>query len=312
MVRRRPRALRPGDTLGVASPSGPIEAEALQAGVAALEARGYRVVLGEHVRDTHPHNNYLAGTDADRAADLNALFAREDIAGILCARGGYGAMRLMDHLDWQAIATHPKVFVGFSDITSLHLALERHADLVTFHGPTLFGLPKLDLTAAGVFWQLLESPEPFGPLPAPPETIQTLVPGSVEGEMAGGCLCLLAHACGSSFAPDFRGKIVLIEDVNEAIYRADRDLTQLKNAGLLEEAAGFVIGALSDWPKHEDDPPRNTPEALWRDIFVPLGKPTIAGFPFGHVPNALTLPLGVRARLDADARTLTLLEPATR
>jgi muramoyltetrapeptide carboxypeptidase len=293
------------------APASPIAPEALRRGIARIEARGYRVVLGEHVLETHPHHGYLAGTDAARAADLNALFAREEIAAIVCARGGYGSMRLIDRLDWETIAAHPKLFVGYSDITSLHLALARHADLVTLHGPMVSALPDLDATATEVFWRLLESPSAPGALPADPDALQTLVPGRSEGELAGGCLCLLAHACGSHFAPDFCGKIVLLEDVGEAVYRADRDLTQLRNAGLLDQAAGFVIGAITNWQKHEEDPPRSTPDALWQEFFGALGKPTLVGFPFGHAQNPLTLPLGVRACLDADARTLNILEPAT-
>ncbi len=309
---RKPAVLRPGNTIGVAAPSSPVTAEALEKGVEALEARGYRVVVGEHARKTAPHCDYLAGDDAERAADLNELFAREDVNAIFCARGGYGALRLWERLDWERIAAHPKIFLGYSDITSLHTALARKADLVAFHGPMVTRQPELDATATEVLWGLLENPEPFGLLPANPDTMQTIVSGRAEGELAGGCLCLLSHACGTDYAPDLRGKIVLIEDVGAAVYQADRYLTHLRQAGLLDEAAGFVIGALTDWRKHEDDPPRNTPEALWKAFFAPLGKPTIAGFPFGHEPNPLTLPLGVRARLDADARTLTLLEAATR
>ena len=230
---------------------------------------------------------------------------------MLCVVGGAGAYRIADGIDLQAATADPKPVIGFSDITSLHLALAQIADCVTFHGPNVTSLPGLDETATEVFWYLLEKPTPLGVLPANPETLQTIVPGNTEGELAGGCLCLLAHACGTTFPPDFANKIVLIEDVNEAIYRADRDLTQLRNAGHLEQAAGFVLGTVSHWQKHESDPPRNSLETLWKDFFLPLGKPTLAGFPFGHVPNPLTLPLGVNARLDADARTLTLLESAT-
>jgi muramoyltetrapeptide carboxypeptidase len=309
-MRSKPRALRPGDAIGIAAPSGPVTPESVQRGVALLEARGYRVVLGEHLFATMPHNDYLAGNDADRAADLNALFARDDIAAILCAKGGYGSMRLMPLLDWATIAAHPKLFLGYSDITTLHLGLARYANLATLHGPNLITLPGLDETAACVFWQMAENAAPFGPLPAPADAVQTLVPGRVEGELAGGCLCLLAHACGTAYAPDLRGKIVLIEDVGEAIYRVDRYLSQLRNAGLLDEAAGFVIGTVTGWEKQEQDPSRSALDALWRDFFIPLGKPTITGFPFGHAPHPLTLPLGVHARLDAGAGTLTLLESA--
>lgn len=308
---RKPRTLKSGDTIGIVAPSSPIKEEGLRAGIAVLEARGYRVVVGEHILAKHVQNTYLAGTDVQRAADLNAMFARQDVDAIFCAGGGYGSMRLMDLLDWDTIRANPKPFVGYSDITSLHLALERKASLVTFHGKMVATLADMDETASHVFWRLLESPEPFGTLPADPDTLTTLVPGQAEGALAGGCLCLLAHACGSDFAPDFTDKIVLIEDVGEAIYRADRDLIQLRNAGLLDKAAGFVVGTITGWKRQEADPPLNSPDALWQDLLAPLGKPTIIGFPFGHEPNPLTLPLGVSARLDADARTLTLLEPAT-
>ncbi len=306
-----PRALRPGDTIGIVAPSGPIPREESEKGVALLEARGYRVVVGDNVMGRHPSYDYLAGADAERAADLNAMLSRSDIQAVFCARGGYGAMRLFDRIDWEAVPKEPKIFVGYSDITSLHTALAVRCGWATFHGPMIGALSKLSPESAEVYWRILEKPEPFGLLPAAPDTLTTLIGGQVEGELAGGCLCLLARACGSHFAPDFRNKIVLIEDVGEAVYRADRDLMQLKNAGLLDQAAGFVIGSITGWQKQESEPPVNTPQALWQDYFGALGKPVVTGFPFGHEPDPLMIPLGIRARLDADARTLTLLDPAT-
>jgi muramoyltetrapeptide carboxypeptidase len=309
---RKPRALRRGDTIGIVAPSSLVDAELLKRGVAVIEARGYRVALGEHVLARAEHCDYLAGRDADRAADLNAMFARSDVAAVFCARGGSGSARLLDLLDRDVIAANPKIFLGYSDITSLHLMLARQADLVTFHGKMACGLDEMDATAMEVFWRVLERPEPFGTLPADPETMETLVPGVVEGELAGGCLSILSHAVGTPDAPDFRDKIVLIEDVGEPIYRADRCLTQLRNAGLLQQAAGFVVGRLTRWQEHEKEGSCNTPSALWKDILAPLGKPAITGFSFGHEPNPLTLPLGVRVRLDASVKTLALLESATR
>lgn len=307
---RKPTCIQPGDTIAVVSPSSPVPEEDLRKGVALLEDRGYRVVLGEHVLATAPHCDYLAGTDEQRAADLNRMFAREDIDAIFCARGGYGAMRLLDLLDWDRIAGRPRVFVGYSDITSLHAALALRG-WVTFHSTMVSSLWKLSPPVLDLFWRIVEKPEPVGILPADADGIDTIIPGSAEGELTGGNLCLLAQACGSRYAPDFRGKIVLIEDVNDAVYHADRDLTQLLHAGLLQHAAGFVIGKLTGWEKHEAAPPRNTPDALWREFFARLGKPTVANFPFGHEPHPLPLPLGIRAGLDADARTLTLLDAAT-
>lgn len=304
--------MRPGDTIGIVAPSSPIPPEELERGVAFLEARGYRVVVGRNVLARHPSCDYLAGTDAQRAADLNEMLARPDIDAVFCARGGYGAMRLFDRIDWASIPAEPKIFVGYSDATSLHTALATQRGWGTFYGPMVGALTRLSPEAAEVYWRLLESEEAFGPLPAAADTLTTLARGQAEGELAGGCLCLLARACGSRYAPDFRNKIVLIEDVGEAVYRADRDLMQLKNAGLLDQAAGFVLGSITGWQKQEADPPANTPLALWNDYFGNLAKPVVAGFPFGHEPNPLMMPLGVRARLDAGARTLTLLASATR
>jgi muramoyltetrapeptide carboxypeptidase len=309
---RKPRALRKGDTIGIVAPSSPVPREELEQGVALLEARGYRVEVGEHVLARHPSCDYLAGTDAQRASDLNAMLACDDVQAVVCARGGYGAMRLLDRIDWDTLAQNPKIFVGYSDITSLHTVLQQRCGWITFHGPMIAAITKLNAQAAEVYWRLLESPEAFGILPTDAARMTTVAGGRVEGELAGGCLCLLARACGSSDAPDFRDKIVLIEEVGEAIYRADRDLAQLRNAGLLNQAAGFVIGNITHWNKEEADPPANTPQALWKDYFGQLGKPVLTGFPFGHEADPLMIPLGVRARLDADSRTLTLLESATR
>jgi muramoyltetrapeptide carboxypeptidase len=306
----RPARLTPGATIGIVAPSSPVPETDLAEGIALLRGRGYRVEVGEHVLDTLPDNDYLAGNDAARLADLHAMLTRSDVNAVFCARGGYGALRLYPHLDLGRVGDAPRIFTGYSDITSLHLALAHDAGQITFHSPNVTALPRLDILSATLFWSLVECAEPYGVLPAPPEQMTTLVGGRVEGELVGGNLCLLAHACGSRYTPDFRGKIVLLEEVNEAVYRVDRDLMQLRNAGVLDEAVGFVLGNLTGWRKSEADPPRNSPEALWRDYLVPLGRPTLLGFPFGHEPNPLTLPLGARASLDADARTLTLLEPA--
>jgi muramoyltetrapeptide carboxypeptidase len=311
MAGKFPRTLHPGATIGLLSPASPVSAEVLERGSALWTERGYRVAVADHTLDTFAGNSYLAGTDAARAADLNAFFAREDIDAIHCTGGGYGAMRLFSQIDWEAVRCNPKVFIGYSDITSLHLAIARKAGFPTFHGAMIGTLLRSNDAARAVFWRMLEDPRPFGLLPTDGAELGTLVPGVAEGKLAGGCLTLLAHSCGTGFAPDFRGKIVLIEDVGEAVYRLDRYLTQLRLAGHLERAAGFVIGSITGWRKHEENAERNTPEGVWRDLIVPFGKPAIYGFPFGHEPSPLMLPLGVRARLDADAKTLTLLEPAT-
>ncbi len=309
MPRIKPPALCPGDTIGVVSPSSYKALEALQPGIEKIRRRGYQLVFGEHAFD---RRGYLAGEDRDRAADLNAMFAREDVKAVLCTRGGYGASRILDYLDWDTIRAHPKPLIGYSDITTLHIAFLRYTDMVVYHAPMIITLSR-DVSEHAIqnMFDILENPEPLGTYDTREGDVQTLVPGIAEGELTGGCLCLVAATCGTPEQIDARGKILVIEDVDEAPYAVDRMLTQLKRSGVLDEAAGFVIGEITDWQKHVPDPAESlTIEQVWQDIIVPLGKPAIIGFPFGHVENPLTLPLGVQARLDATAGTLTLLEPA--
>ena len=309
MPRIKPPALCPGDTIGVVSPSSYKALEALQPGIEKIQRRGYKLVFGEHAFD---RRGYLSGEDRDRAADLNAMFAREDVKAVLCTRGGYGASRILDYLDWDTIRAHPKPLIGYSDITTLHIAFLRYTDMVVYHAPMIITLSR-DVSEHAIqnLFDVLEKPEPLGTYDTREGNVQTLVPGIAEGELSGGCLCLVTATCGTPEQIDAKGKILCIEDVDEAPYAVDRMLTQLKRCGVLDEAAGFVIGEITDWQKHVSDPAESlTIEQVWQDIIVPLGKPAIIGFPFGHVANPLTLPLGVRARLDATAGTLTLLEPA--
>ena len=305
----KPKRLTAGDTIGIVAPAGPPPAGELEKGIEIIRSRGYHVRVGDHVLARAGHCDYLAGSDEERASDLNAMFADPEIAAIFCARGGYGSMRLFDLLNWESIRANPKLFLGYSDITSLHTAFGRMG-LVTIHATMVSSMWRLDANSLEQFWELVEGESRPGELSTGSADVITIVPGRAAGELTGGNLCLLAQACGSPHGPDFSGKIVLIEDINDAVYRADRDLTQLLNAGLLQQAAGFIIGELTGWEGHEADPPRNTPVALWTEFFGRLGKPTIAGFPFGHIPNPLPLPLGVRASLDATARTVTLMESA--
>ena len=303
--------LTPGATIGIVSPAGPPDLELLDAGIELIRARGYRVIEADHVRDRCLPDvpTYLAGADRDRADDINRMLAREDVDAIICSRGGYGSIRLLDRIDWEPLRRRPRPFVGYSDVTSLHLAIEREVGIPTVYGPMVCSLPKLSDEAYAWFWKLLEGDVealivPTGDRAA---TIQTIVGGVARGKLAGGCLSLLAHACGSRWAPSFGGKIVVIEDIGEAIYRADRYLWQLKHAGALDGATGFVIGELTGWEKFEAETPLNSPETLVREFFGALGKPTVYGFPFGHVPDPLALPLGVEAQLDADNGELVIV-----
>ncbi len=308
--RLKPPRLESGMAIGIIAPSSPLRIETFERGLENIQQAGFRTVLGDNIRASH---GYLAGSDNDRANDLTEMFARKDIDAVFCACGGYGASRMADRVDWDVVAANPKIFVGYSDVTSLHLAFEHRTNQTTIYGPMVgtFGAGLSDL-AQQTFWRLICSPEPHGTLDTGDAEIRTVAGGKAKGRLAGGCLAILNAGIGTIDEPDFDGRIVLIEDIGDPLYRSDRFLVQLRRVGILEKAAGFVIGRLTDWEKEEKAPPVITPDDLWRDIIAPLGKPAISGFPFGHVKNPLTLPLGCLAELDADTGTLTILAAAVR
>lgn len=304
----RPPRLQHGDTLGIVAPASPVPPSKLAAGVATLERWGYRVLVAPHVLDRRGH---LAGRDEDRAADIREMFARPDVRGIVCARGGAGSLRLLPHLDFAVLARTPKVFLGYSDVTVLHAALNR-VGLVTFYGPLAtveFARP-MPGPAERCLRSLVEVPQPPGVLGDPERPAQCLVPGQAEGPLAGGTLSLLCASLGTPWEFAAEGAILFLEDVHEPLYRVDRMLTQLKLAGKLQEAAGFLVGRLHD-EGLDAEPPLPLADVL-ADHLAGLGKPVATGFPAGHVPGTLTLPLGARASLEVspDQVTLRVLEPA--
>jgi muramoyltetrapeptide carboxypeptidase len=301
----KPRALRSGDLIEIVSPASPLDPEKLQPAVCLLEEQGYRVRLGRHVFE---RDFYLAGSDQQRAEDLRRAFADEEVGAVYCSRGGYGCARLLPHLDLDAVAESGKMFLGFSDITTLHLALNRRG-LVTFHAPMA-----LTLSVPRENWVL----DSFlgalkGEVATPPAAPrgETLIPGVAEGVVTGGCLCLLTDSLGTSDSLDARGKILLIEDVDENPHRIDAMLTHLLNAGVLASAAGIVVGEMTNTDSKIDATIGGKPwREIIRDRIEPLGIPTVVNYPFGHMSQMLTLPLGIHARLDAEAGTLNYLERA--
>ncbi|MFF5496579.1 LD-carboxypeptidase [Streptomyces aquilus] len=302
----RPSRLAPGARVAVVAPSGPVPEERLQAGLDVLRGWDLDPVVGPHVLDRHDEFSYLAGTDADRAADLQAAWCDPSVDAVLCARGGYGVQRMTDLLDWDAMrAAGPKVFVGFSDITALHEAFANRLGLVTLHGPMAAGID---------FIKNARAQEHLRATLFAPETVRTiasggtaLVPGRARGVTLGGCLCLLAADLGTPHArPSARGGLLCLEDVGEETYRLDRYLTQLLRAGWLDGVRGVLLGS---W---QDCDPYAGVRALLVDRLGGLGVPVVEEFGFGHCEGALTVPFGVAAELDADAGTLTLAEPALR
>ena len=301
---RRPRSLPPGGTIGIVNPSSPVETDLLNAGIAALESRGFRVQAASHVRDRTGHH---AGTPANRAIDFTTFYADPAIDVIWCARGGSSALRLWPHLDWDALALlPPKMVIGYSDTTSLLIPLNQRVGTLALHGPLVFELGTLAPDLLDWQMRLLQDPKPAGIVPG--SAAETLVRGTAEGRLCGGCLSLVAATLGTPYQIDTTDKLLLIEDIGEAPHRIERFLAQFAEAGLLAAAAGFVVGQATDADDSQTFPMRR----IWLDLLAPYGKPTVLGFPFGHVSNNYALPLGVHARLDADAKTLTLLGAAVK
>lgn len=298
----KPPRLRSGARVALVSPAGPSTPEKIEAALARCRGFDLEPVLAPSARERLA---YLAGPDEARLTDLQAALEDPSVDAVWAIRGGYGTMRLLRHLDLEPLVRRPKAFLGFSDNTALHLALAR-AGLVSFHGPHAGGaFPPL---AEACFRAVLFEPAPAGPLPTGTEEVpRTLVGGVAEGELIGGNLALLAALCGTPWALRARGRILVLEDIGEAVYRVDRMLVQLALSGALEGVAGIAFGRFSETP--QADPARGL-EAVLAEWAQSLGVPAVMGLPFGHVDENWTLPFGVRARLDADAATLRLLEPA--
>ena len=310
----KPPRIVPGDTIGLMIPSSanwdPLDIDIL---LEALTALGLKGKLGKHVFDRY---GYLAGRDADRAADLNAMFRDPEVKAIHCIRGGWGAARLLPLLDWEAIARHPKALIGYSDITALLLSLHARTGLVTFHGPN----GASEWNRSNVEWlQRVTWAGEAVTFANPRDTSRTIVPvddrtrvitpGKAQGKLLGGNLTVLTAILGSPYVPDFRDAILFLEDVQEAPYRIDRMLVQLKLAGILGQLRGVVWGTCSRCTPGEGFGSLTIPDIL-DDHLKPLGVPAYYGAMFGHIAEQFTLPVGVQVELDADAGTLRMLEPA--
>lgn len=302
--RVRPRRLRPGDRVAVIAPAGPPDPDRLAAGERILAGWGLDVVRGEHVLDRHPTLDYLAGADADRAADLTAAWSDPGVAAVLCARGGYGSLRTAEHLDWAVLsAVPPKLFVGSSDVTVLHGAIGAVCDVVTLFAP----MPATeafvdDPVAADHLRRVLFAPE--GELVLRGPLAETLVGGRAGGVTFGGNLSLLVSRGPLGYRPP-PGAIALVEDVGEDPYKIDHLVTHLLQAGWFDQVAGIALGS---WERCGQD--LAAVRHVFEDRLRGLGVPVVWEHGFGHGRGQLTVPLGVHAELDADAGTLTLLEPA--
>ena len=311
----KPPRLEPGMTVGLIAPAGASgNAEEVRYANDVLRSLGYRVKEGAHV---YARTQYLAGTDRQRAADVNAMFADPEVHAIFTLRGGYGTMRTLPYLDYELAARNPKIVIGYSDISGLLFGLHARTGLVGFHGPC--ATSTFSEYTLAEYRKVVAGPQAGAVIAAPPRVdypegraerknrITTFVGGRARGPLIGGNLSLLSPLIGTPYAPDFRGAILFLEDVNEAWYRIDRMLTHLLLAGKLQQLAGIVLGKFTKVPEEGNS---FNLEEITEQLLVPLGIPTVRGLMIGHIEDKATVPLGIEAELDADAGTLTLLEPA--
>jgi muramoyltetrapeptide carboxypeptidase len=314
----KPERLCFGDTIGIIAPaSAPPDPRAVDRAAMALEESGFKPKLAKNVRARH---GFLAGDDRERAADAMQMFADKRVKAILSLRGGYGSSRILDRLDYEVIRRHPKILSGHSDITSLHFALMKKAGLISIHAPMLDGAlanPKVPEFTRLSFLRTVMKAKPAGSICAgyAEKTVSILHGGVAEGRLIGGNLSLICAALGTPFAPSFKGNILFFEDIGEKPYRLDRMLTQLLNAGILQQVAGVAVGINQKC----DDPDaktakeyRQTAADVVQERLSRLRVPVVTGLPFGHVDLNATIPVGARAQLDGRRGDLIITEAAVR
>jgi muramoyltetrapeptide carboxypeptidase len=293
-----------------------VNRERIDRAIARIQSRGFRT---KTYGDIYRSRGYLAGDDATRTSEVMAAFSDPETSAVWCARGGYGVMRLLDRIDFDVIRRNPKVFIGFSDISALHIAIGRRTGLITFHGPNLqdgFGKPD-DMPPANeaALWRLLvadaeqltKTTYRYETHAIEPPLLRTVRGGITVGPLTGGNLAVLCGLLGTPFEFETAGRILFLEDIGERPYRVDRYLVQLHLAGKLDGVAGVLLG---DFSYDEGDPAEYAADvaALLDEFFAPLGVPVLAGFPAGHNPINLALPIGAQFQLDADHQQVTLLE----
>ena len=313
----KPRALKPGDTVGLITPSTFVsDPDRIALAARTIEYFGLKMKMGQNVRK---QTGYVGGTIAQRVSDLHDMFRDPEVKAVFTIRGGYGSAQLLDDIDYDLIRRNPKVFLGFSDITAMHLAIHRKTGLVTFHGPVT--LSKFTGYTQEHFRRAMFETKPIGSVTNPPasdplrpsHTLRTVKPGKARGQLVGGNLSLIASLMGTPYEIDTRGKILFIEDVGEQPYSIDRMLTQLRLAGKLRDAVGIIFGECEDCRRSDYKPSFDATFTLGEVVDNILGDlkiPVLSGLTIGHTDDQLTLPLGVMATLDADKGELVIEESA--
>ncbi len=313
-----PTALENGDTIGIISPASAIfESEPYEVAKETFEAMGLKVKFGNFTKSKYGH---LAGTDEERARELMEMFTDKEVKAIIALRGGAGSSRILDKLDYNTIKKNPKIFIGYSDITALHLAIYKKTGLVTYHGPVAVStwnpfaythLKKLLFEKEAV---LYENPSEKGSeLAQTKNRIRTITPGTAKGELLGGNLSVLTSLMGTEYFPEkWKNKILYLEDIGEKIYAVDRMMSQLKLGGVLDQLSGFVFGKCSDCSPGGSGYGSLTMEEVIDHYVQPLGIPAYTGAMIGHIDDNATIPNGIKAEINANKGSIQLLNPAVK
>ena len=311
MKQIKPRTLKRGDVIGIVAPaSAPSSQEKIDRGAEYLERLGYRVKFGSNVRAVR---GYLAGSDEQRAADLNQMFGDKKVKAIFAVRGGYGTPRILPYLDYSLIKKNPKILVGYSDLTALQLGIFKKTGLVSFSGP-MVGVEMfkgIDPFTEECFWKLITSTKKAGVVQNPDDRpLETLHKGEASGILLGGNLSLVTSITGTPYLPSFKNSILYLEEVEEECYRFDRMMNQLKLAGIFRDTKGILIGELTDVKASDSTKPFLTADEILDDYLTPLAKPVMKGLVYGHVARKITMPVGIKGRIDTNSGTLEFLEGA--
>jgi len=309
----KPEKLKKGEIIGIISPaSSPLDPSKLASGVKYLEKLGYRVEIGNNVGKV---NGYLAGTDQERADDLNSMFRNKNVKAIICVRGGYGAFRILDKINYKLIRDNPKIFVGFSEITAIQTAILHNAGLITFAGPMVASdfANGLSSYTEEMFWRVITSNKKLSRLKYPGQTrLSAITKGSATGRILGGNLAVFNALIGSPYFPLLKDRILLLEDVAELPYKVDRMFNQLKMLKVFNKVKGIVLGRFVDCYEHDPMKKTLTLGEVMEDYLNDLKIPVVYTFPHGHIKDKLTVPIGLNIKMNATKGFIEYTEGAVK
>ncbi len=293
------KPLKIGDKIGILSPASPLEKEKIKKGAEFIKSFGFETEISKSSFSISKHS-YMAGSIKGRIDDLHYMFKKDEIKAIICARGGYGSMRILEYIDYQLIRDNPKIFVGYSDTTALLMAIIKKAGIITFHGPMLKDIMELSNKYLSLFWNILQ--KKCKEIKAEKAKALLSAEKEIEGILLGGNLSMIASLVGTDYLPICKKVILFLEDINEPYYKIDRMLTQLRLSGFFKNVSALILGQFKDCGK------KDIINQIVLDIVSDIGFPILYDFPIGHSNQNMLIPLGIRVRLNTEQKTITFLE----